>query len=217
VGLPGLQVLGNAGRWRNSPSVGALSESPPIPTDSPPAKSASEAVGLSPSGSGGKGAAPLLALPAPLVTSADQGLGHKAETEDSVGANTASSADGAGVDAAMSGPRVNLAELDEMEKAAKAASEAKKEHQKAAKAASAGDGSSVGASTSAKKRPAASAGVEVGVRPSFKTEWSRNQIVCDSGVAGPGRYHTISFKKHGGYDNAKKVATKWLAEQTGES
>ena len=114
-----------------------------------------------------------------------------------------------------------MQQLDEMERAARAAGEAKVQHDKLAKKDKEGNrhtGNANGGGNSSEHRPAGGvlkrpAGNGVGCA-SFRVEWSRNQIVLDSGIAGPGRYRTLSFKKHGGSEGAKRAAEAWVAEQS---
>ena len=48
-------------------------------------------------------------------------------------------------------------------------------------------------------------------RRKYAIEWSREQIVCDNGIEGAGRYATLTFKKHGGAVGAKNKADLWKA------
>ena len=108
------------------------------------------------------------------------------------------------VDSAMSDPRVGLEELDRMEALAQAAADAKQAADKCLKK-----------PASAKPMVKTATKNNRVAKPELRkytTEWSRSQIVCDSGIKGPGRYHTISFKKAGSALQAKRMADKWVAE-----
>ena len=49
-------------------------------------------------------------------------------------------------------------------------------------------------------------------RPCFTIEWTRGQVMCRTGLKGPGNYKAIKFGE-GGSDAAIKAAKKWVAEQ----
>ena len=59
-----------------------------------------------------------------------------------------------------------------------------------------------------KKRPAAAT-----TEPFFSCEWSRNQVMCRTGGAGPGWSHAIKFEDAGGVDKAVAAARAWVQKQ----
>ena len=60
-----------------------------------------------------------------------------------------------------------------------------------------------------KKRPAVAT-----TEPFFSCEWSRNQVMCRTGGAGPGWSHAIKFEEVGGVDKAVAAAHVGVKEQT---
>ena len=118
-------------------------------------------------------------------------------------------AENAAITVALGDPRVGADELDKMMRAATAAGEQKKAADAAAKKADAA------AKPKSMKKPAAAVdGTHQACKPSYTIERSRSQIVCNTGIPGKGRYHTISFKKAGGEKKAKALADKWVAERS---
>ena len=232
LGLPGLQIFGNAARKRQHSTL-------PLPIghgepSSPPPGGSEHA--QSPSVHGSPQA--LLALPAPSPSLGDghtpghppvgHGGGQRTSAASGLkGGNGEHHGSSSNAASALEEPRCGVDELAKMEEAAKAAAEAKKEADKTKGAEPGPDANQTGVL----KKPAAScasiAGAEqaakrqaVNKKPAgaghghtrkYSTEWSRNQIVCDSGIEGPGRYRIISFKKAGDAKKATAMADKWLA------
>jgi hypothetical protein len=122
--------------------------------------------------------------------------------------------------AAVGGSRMDMNELDRMEKLAKDAADEKarvdkvtkddaKAAAKQAKKGAAGDADD-GSPPVVRKRPASAPSSKAGI---CRVEWSRHQVVAVSGKTGPSSSKVFSFEAHGGDDGARKKARKWLAEQ----
>jgi hypothetical protein len=52
-----------------------------------------------------------------------------------------------------------------------------------------------------------------GKPPSMSVEWTRNQVLCRTGLVGPGQSVTLSFKD-GGKDAAIRKGRKWVAQES---
>ena len=102
--------------------------------------------------------------------------------------------------------------------AAKAAGDARAEADKEGKKEKAKAKAEAGAPVKAEAAEHADTKERVMKKPSmgrkYRIEWSRNQIVCDTGIQGANRYTTLSFKAHGGVENTKRKADLWRS--TGE-
>eukprot|EP00969_Alexandrium_andersonii_P109793 4843529-Alexandrium_andersonii.AAC.1 len=75
-----------------------------------------------------------------------------------------------------------------------------------------GQSSSGGARPSLMKRPSGAASV----RASYTIEWSREQVMCRSGLPGPGQNKGFAFKKCGGKDGAIAQAERWVKAKNKE-
>lgn len=57
-------------------------------------------------------------------------------------------------------------------------------------------------------------GVKKPPKPAYAVEWSRNQVMCRTGMKGPGQSTAIKFSDHGGSsDKAIAAAKKWVRKQ----
>ena len=54
-------------------------------------------------------------------------------------------------------------------------------------------------------------GERVGKKPSYSTEWSRKQVLCRSGLKGPGESFAIPFAGKREHAKAEAEAQKWVA------
>ena len=65
----------------------------------------------------------------------------------------------------------------------------------------------------AKSKPAAASGVRGNGKPTFSVEWTRDQVLGRTGLAGPGQNVTFRFKDYKTIDQAVAAARKWVNAQ----